>query len=164
MRSRVVEALKCAAELHVTVFWLAPLVFLIGNPQGIFQWMASALVSPAGALLVLCIVSVSVAHEVLKLKRLARIDSAEGANGAKPSHRESAKTIIVNMINLGVVVLPNYALLAFLWSFPDTLLGAAFWVSIAWFFLVVFLLNLIRPRRLGFMFPPRSWRFGHPPP
>lgn len=144
------------------VFWVAPLAVLIGSPRGVFEWMLKVLASPAGALLLLGIVTASVAHEMLKLTRVERVRSVGAPTSAKLSRPESAKNIIVTVTHSSIVMLPNYALLAYLWSFPDTLLGTAFWASITWFFLLVFVLNLIRPNRLGFLFAPRRWRFGHP--
>ena len=163
MKSRVIEALKGTIELQALLFWVGPFIFLLDtDPRVILEWMVNALVTPAGALLLLCIVSVSVAHEMLKRKTIERVGSAEGANSAKLSHGKSARNVLLSVSSLSAFVLPNYALVAFLWAFPDVLLGAAFWVSVAWFFLVAFVLYLVRPGRLGLIFPPRVWRFGYP--
>lgn len=162
VKTRVMEALKSAIELQALLFWTSPFIGLLKSPRVILEWMVYALVTPAGAVLLLGIVSVSVAHEIVKQKTTDNIGSAQGPNGVALSHGQSAKAIFLSVRNLCVFVLPNYALVAFLWTFPEVLVGAAFWLSIASFFLVAFALYLVRPRRLGLIFPPRVWRFGHP--
>ncbi len=165
MKSRVIEALKGAIEIWVGLFWLPPFVALLSQgPRVALEWMASALVSPAGAVLLLCIVAVSVVHEILKRKVMEDVDSAGGAIGVKPSNGESARNIILSVSFLCVLLLPNYALVAFLWSFPEALLDAAFWRLSAPFFIGLFVFGILfRRGQLGLIFPPRTWRFGHPP-
>lgn len=165
VKPRVIEALKGAIEMCVMLFWFPPFVALWSyDPRIALEWMVGALVSPAGAVLLLCIVAVVVTVEMRKRKVMKDVDSAGGAIGLKPSRGQSARNIILSVSALCVLLLPNYAIVAFLWSFPEALLDAAFWRSYPPFFVGFFVFGILfRTGQHGLIFRRRAWHFGHPP-